>query len=173
MIRNILFILSFFLIVVNNSLANEKIVFIDINFIFKNSNVGKDLNDQIKKKDDEIKSEIKKFKNNIEEEKNQIFSQKNVISVDEYNNKINDLENKIKEMNNLIAKRKNELNNFKNKIESSFSKELNSIIEIYSTENSIDMIFDKSNLLMARKDLNITQKIINLFNENVKEINIK
>ena len=59
------------------------------------------------------------------------------------------------------------------KVETSFSKELNSIIEVYSTENSIDMIFEKSNLLMARKDLNITQKIINLFNENVKEINIK
>ena len=157
----------------NNSLAQEKIVFIDINFIFKNSNVGKNLNDQIKKKDDQIKSEIESFKNNIEEEKNQILSQKNVISVDEYNNKIDDLENKIKEMNNLIAKKKNELNIFKNKVETSFSKELNSIIEIYSTENSIDMILDKSNLLMAGKDLNITQKIINLFNENVKEINIK
>ena len=173
MIRKTFLILSFFLLVTNNALAQEKIVFIDINFIFKNSNVGKNLNDQIKKKDDQIKSEIESFKNNIEEEKNQILSQKNVISVDEYNNKIDDLENKIKEMNNLIAKKKNELNIFKNKVETSFSKELNLIIEIYSTENSIDMILDKSNLLMARKDLNITQKIINLFNENVKEINIK
>ena len=158
MIRNTLLILSLFLLVANISLAQEKIVFIDINFIFKNSNVGKDLNDQIKKKDDQIESEIESFKSNIEKEKNQILSQKNVISTEEYNNKITDLENKIKEMNNLIAKKKNELNNF---------------IEIYSTENSIDMILDKSNLLMARKDLNITQKIINLFNENVKEINIK
>ena len=173
MVRHLLFIISFFLLVANNSLAQEKVVFIDINFIFKHSNVGKELNDQIRKKDNQINSEINKFKNDIEVKKNEIISQKNVISVEEYNKKIENLETKIKEMNNLIAKKKNELNKFKNKVEASFSKELNSIIEIYSTENSIDMIFDKSNLLMARKDLNITQKIINLFNENVKEINIK
>ena len=173
MFRNLLFIIFFFLLVISNSLAQEKVVFIDINFIFKNSNVGKELNEQIRKKDDQINLEINKFKNDIEVKKNEIISQKNVISVEEYNKKIENLETKIKEMNNLIAKKKNELNKFKNKVEASFSKELNSIIEKYSTENSIDMIFDKSNLLMARKDLNITQKIINLFNENVKEINIK
>ena len=172
MLRKLILIL-FLLLSINNSLAEEKIVFIDINFIFKNSNVGKNLNEQIKKKDNQISLEIKKFKNDIEVEKNQIISQKNVISVEEYNNKINILETKIKEMNNLIAKKKIELDTFKNKIETSFSKELNSIIEKYSTENSIDMIFNKSNILMARKDLNITEKIINLFNENVKEINIK
>ena len=173
MLRSIIFILFFIFFAVNNSLAKEKIVFIDINFIFKNSIIGKDLNDQIKKKDNQINSEIKKFKNEIEVEKNKILSQKNVISVEEYNNKINALDTKIKEMNNLIAKKKDELNEFKSKVEKSFSKELNSIIELYSTENSIDMILDKSNLLMARKELNITKKIINLFDENVKEINIK
>ena len=92
---------------------------------------------------------------------------------EEYNNKISSLDAKIKEINSSIAKKKDEFEKFKNKVETSFSKELNSIIEIFSTENSIDMILDKSNLLMARKELNITQKIINLFNENVKEINIK
>ena len=173
MFKNLVFIISFILLVTNNSLAQEKVVFIDINFIFKHSNVGKELNDQILKKDNQINLEIKKFKNDIEVEKNEILSQKNVISVDEYNKKINNLEIKIKEINNLISKKKSELEVFKNKVETSFSKELNSIIEVYSTGNSIDMIFEKSNLLMARKDLNITQKIINLFNENVKEINIK
>ena len=173
MIRNLILITSFFLLVTNITLAQEKVVFIDINFIFKNSIVGKELNEQIAKKENEINSEIKKFKNDIEVEKNEITSQKNVISVEEYNKKIKILETKIKEMNNLISRKTNELNKFKKNVETSFSKELNSIIEIYSTENSIDMILDKSNLLMARKDLNITQKIINLFNENVKEINIK
>jgi len=173
MVKNLILVISFLLLVTNKSLAQEKVVFIDINFIFKHSNVGKELNDQILKKDNQINLEIKKFKNDIEVEKNEILSQKNVISVDEYNKKINNLEIKIKEINNLISKKKSELEVFKNKVETSFSKELNSIIEVYSTENSIDMIFEKSNLLMARKDLNITQKIINLFNENVKEINIK
>ena len=173
MIRNLIFTIFIFLIVTNQTLAQEKVVFIDINFIFKNSIVGKELNEKIAKKENEINLEIKKFKKDIEVEKNEIKSQKNVISIEEYNKKIKILETKIKEMNDLISKKTNELNKFKKNVETSFSKELNLIVEKYSTENSIDMILDKSNILMARKELNITQQVINLFNENVKEINIK
>ena len=173
MIRNLIYTIFIFLIVTNQTLAQEKVVFIDINFIFKNSIVGKELNEKIAKKENEINLEIKKFKKDIEVEKNEITSQKNVISVEEYNKKIKILETKIKEMNDLILKKTNELNKFKKNVETSFSKELNLIVEKYSTENSIDMILDKSNILMARKELNITQQVINLFNENVKEINIK
>ena len=68
---------------------------------------------------------------------------------------------------------KKELEIYKKKVERSFSKELNLIIEEYSTENSVDMIFDKSNILMARKELNITEKIISLFNNQIKEINVR
>ena len=173
MIRNLIFTIFIFLIVTNQTLAQEKVVFIDINFIFKNSIVGKELNEKIAKKENEINLEIKKFKNDIEVEKNEITSQKNVISIEEYNKKIKILETKINKMNDLISKKTDELNKFKKNVETSFSKELNLIVEKYSTENSIDMILDKSNLLMARKELNITQQVINLFNENVKEINIK
>ena len=165
--------LLLFLLVFNISNAQEKIVFIDINYIFKNSIVGKDLNEKIKKKDNQISNEIKKFKIDIEKEKNEITSQKNVISVEEYNIKISNLEKKIKDMNNTIAKKKKELEIYKKKVERNFSKELNLIIEEYSIENSVDMIFDKSNVLMARKELNITEKIISLFNNQIKEINIR
>ena len=165
--------LLIFLFVFTNSIAQEKIVFIDINYIFKNSIVGKDLNEKIKKKDNQISNEIKKFKDDIEKEKSEIISQKNVVSVEEYNIKIDNLEKKIKDMNMTIANKKKELEIYKKKVERSFSKELNLIIEEYSTENSIDMIFDKSNILMARKELNITEKIISLFNNQIKEINVR
>jgi len=165
--------LLIFLFVFTNSIAQEKIVFIDINYIFKNSIVGKDLNEKIKKKDNQINNEIKKFKDDIEKEKSEIISQKNVVSVEEYNIKIDNLEKKIKDMNMTIANKKKELEIYKKKVERSFSKELNLIIEEYSTENSIDMIFDKSNILMARKELNITEKIISLFNNQIKEINVR
>ena len=165
--------LLLFLFVFNISNAQEKIVFIDINYIFKNSIVGKDLNEKIKKKDNQISNEIKKFKANIEKEKNEITSQKNVISVEEYNIKISNLEKKIIDMNNTIANKKKELEIYKKKVENNFSKELNLIIEEYSIENSVDMIFDKSNVLMARKELNITEKIISLFNNQIKEIDIR
>ena len=162
-----------FLFLINNNLyANDKIVFININYIFTNSNAGKKLYEQIDQKNKQIQIEINKIKTELESEQKQIFSQKNVLSVEEYNKKITNLENKIIEMNTKIKKKQDELNLFKNKVEKNFSKQLNMIIEEYSVQNSIDIIFKKENLLMAKKNLDITENIFNLFNEKVDIIKL-
>jgi len=162
-----------FLFLINNNLyANDKIVFININYIFTNSNAGKKLYEQIDQKNKQIQIEINKIKTELESEQKQIFSQKNVLSVEEYNKKITNLENKIIEMNTKIKKKQDELNLFKNKVEKNFSKQLNMIIEEYSVQNSIDIIFKKENLLMAKKNLDITENIFNLFNEKIDIIKL-
>ena len=169
--RYIIFI--FFLLFTNIAFSSEKIVFIDINYIFINSKAGKSLNQEIELKNEKLNYEINEFKKKIDDEKNKLISQKNVISVDEYNNKILIIEKKVKEMNVTINKNKNELDKFKLKVEKIFSQKLNSLIEIYSVENSIDIILNKSNLLMAKKTLDITNDVLNLFNKNFDKIDIK
>ena len=161
-----------FFIISTHSIANEKIVFIDLNYIFLNSNAGKELNSQILKKNSNFKSELNDFKKKIDSEKNKLLAQKNVLSVEEYNKKISSLENEISNANDSFAKRSKDLNSFKKKTETLFSQKLNLIIEEYSVENSIDIILDKKNLLMAKKNLDITNEILNLFNEKVKNIEI-
>ena len=52
------FFFTFFLIFTTQSNASEKIVFIDINFIFNNSDAGKDLKKKISEKNDLINNEI-------------------------------------------------------------------------------------------------------------------
>ncbi len=152
--------------------SQEKIVFIDINYIFKNSYAGIDLNDQISKKDKELKLEITKYESEIEKEKKKILSQKNVLSVKEFNEKVKILEESIKIKNSELAAKNNEFLLFKKKIENLFSKKLNSIIEEYSLENSINVILKKENLLMAKKNLDITQPVFSIFNERIKKINL-
>ena len=58
--RYIVFV--FFLLYSNNSFSSEKIVFIDINYIFVNSIAGKDLNNEIKSKNEKLNYEIDEFK---------------------------------------------------------------------------------------------------------------
>ena len=172
MFRIISIILFYLLFVTGNCFSQEKIVFIDINYIFKNSIAGKDLNDQILKKDKELKLEVNKFRSEIEEERNKILSQKNVLSVEEYNKKVKILEESIKDKNSEVAAKNNEFLLFKKKIETLFSKKLNSIIEEYSLENSINIILNKENLLMAKKNLDITQQVFSIFNERVNKIDL-
>ena len=156
-----------------NSNANEKIVFININYIFENSNAGKKINNQIRERTEKIEIEIKKYKSEIENEQKKILSQKNVLAVDEYNKKIIIIDDKIKQMNSEILKKKEDLGFFKNKIETNFSKKLNKIIQEYSIKNSIDIIFKREQLLMAKRELDITEDILKLFNQNFETINIE
>ena len=173
MLKIISIILFYLFLLTGNCFAQEKIVFIDINYIFKNSNAGKDLNEQISKKDKELKLEASKFRSEIEKERKQILSQKNVLSVEEYNKKIKVLEESIKAKNSELTLKNNEFILFKKKIETSFSKKLNSIIRDYSLENSINLILNKENLLMAKKNLDITEKVFNLFNQKIDKIEIE
>tara|TARA_Y200000002_G_scaffold70211_1_gene54808 strand:- start:678 stop:1007 length:330 start_codon:yes stop_codon:yes gene_type:complete len=103
--KTLFFILFFLFAQLVNSFAVEKIVFIDINFIFNNSEAGKDLKSQISKKNDDLQIEINKFKTEIEEKRKKILSQQNVLSVDEYNNKVKNLEDQINDVNLIIKKK--------------------------------------------------------------------
>ena len=42
----------------------------------------------------------------------------------------------------------------------------------YSDKNSISLIVDKKNIVLGKTELDITEKIINLLNEKVKEIKL-
>ena len=162
----------FFYFFISFTYAEDKIVFIDINYIFKNSDAGKELNLKILDKDKDLKSQIDVYRSKIDEEKNKILSQKNVLSREEYNKKIVTLENDIKNINSEIKKKNDEFIVFKKKIENIFSNNLNLIIEEYSINNSISIILNKEDLLMAKKNLDITLEVLKLFNEKIIEIKL-
>ena len=157
----------------SNVFASDKIVFIDINYIFKNSNAGKDLHAQIKQRNEKLNQEINEFNIKIDDERNKILSQKNVLSIEEYNKKVSLLDKKIVELNSAVSSKQKELNLFKKKVENNFSRSLNILLEEYSSNNSINIILKRENLLMAKKDLDITQVIFKLFNEKITKIEIE
>ena len=172
--KKIKYILFIALLLFNGfSLANEKkIVFIDINQIFINSNAGKDLNAFIKKKKKDLDDQVNISVNEINNKKNKLTAQKNVLDSNEYSKKIKELENEIKKINSSISIKNDELIKLQKSVETKFSQNLNSIIEEYSIENSIDIIFKKQDILMAKNEMDITKDILNLFNKKIEKINI-
>ena len=172
--KKILYILFISLLLFKNfSLANEKkIVFIDINRIFINSNAGKDLNTFLKQKKKDLDDQVNISVNEINNKKDKLATQKNVLDTIEYSKKIKELEEEIKIINTSISKKNDELLKLQKNIEAKFSQNLNSIIEEYSIENSIDIIFKKQDILMAKNEMDITKDILNLFNKKIKKINI-
>ena len=102
-ILSIIFFLTFF--IVNNTYGQEKLIFIDINYIFSNSEAGKKINKEIQNKNKEINSEFTEFQKIIDSKKKTLLTQKNVISDEEYKKKLLELEKNLKEYNSIINKK--------------------------------------------------------------------
>ena len=52
-------------------------------------------------------------------------------------------------------------------------KMINSIFIKYSNDKSISMIFDKKNMIIGKSELDITDEIIKIVNNEIKEFKIK
>ena len=165
-ILSIIFFLFFFSF--NNVYSQEKLVFIDINYIFSNSEAGKKINKEILNENKKINSEFSKFQKKIDSEKKTLLTQKNVISDEEYEKKLRELEKNFKEYNSIINTKNRDLNNFKKKVRLEFSNNLNKILEDYSKKNSISMILKKENILIGKTNLDATNDVLVLFNKNNK-----
>ena len=171
--KNIFFILFFFSISISSLKAQEKVSFIDIDYILASSVAGKSL---LNKLNAEEKLKINFFKSEDEEFKkkeSKILAKKKLISKEEINKELKSLQiefneyrkDKIKQIDELKAKRNRNIVNF--------FKLLNPIIEKYMSDNSIYMLIDKKNVFIANKDYDITNNLIELINNQIKDIEIK
>ena len=153
------------------TVANEKIAFIDLNFIMNNSVAGTSIktfiNDLSKEKNkyfEVIESEIKK-------DENELISKKNIIEESIYNKKVNEIRIRI---NDYKLKRQNfnkNLSEKKIKLNNLLLKKLNPIISQYVEENSITMVLPKKMVIIGKKDLDITKQILEALDKSVKKIN--
>ena len=175
MFKRFIILLSLILIFSTNNklLAEEKIVFIDINYIFVNSSAGKKINQQIQEKRKKNNDTFNEFKKKVESDKKKLSTQKNVIAKDEYEKKIFELEKKIKDYNLDIRKKNDELLALRNKARLEFLKNLNVIVQDFSKENSISMVLKKDNIFIGKTDLDVTSNILELFDKKIKKITVK
>ncbi len=167
------FFIFIMLLSVDNLKAQDKVVYLDVDFILTNTIAGKSLLDNLKK---EEQLKIEKFKEKDESfinEEKKILAKTNLISKEEINKEMKSLQvnfqkyrkSKNKEIDDLKKKRNRNVVNFLNLI--------NPIIEQYMSDNSIYMIIDKKNVFIARKNYDITNKLIELIDNQIKTVEIK
>ena len=170
--KNFFFIIFFFFLSINSLKANDKVSYIDIDFILTNTIAGKELLNIFKKEEE---SKINKFKlndENFKNEKKKILAKKNLISKEEINNELNLLNNKFQEYDKEKAKEINEFKIKRNRNIVNFLNLITPIIEKYMKDNSIYMLIDKKNVFIAIKDYDITNNLIELIDKQIKNIEI-
>ena len=173
LLKKFFFITFFLLLSVNYLKADDKIAYLDIDFILANTIAGKSLLDNLKQEEEikinKFKTNDKKFKNN----EKKILAKKNLVSNEEIKKEMKALQiefqkyrkSKTEEIENLKKKRNMNIINFLNSI--------NPIIEKYMSDNSIYMVMDKKNVFIANNKYDITKKLIELIDNQIKSLEIK
>ena len=169
-----LFFIIFFLLLSNNNLkAENKVAYLNIDFILSNTQVGKSLLNTLKN-EEELK--INKFKlsdENFRNDEKKILAKKNLISKEEVNQELIALQNKFQIYKKNKSREIEKLREKRNKNIINLLNLINPIIEKYMTDNSIYMLLDKKNVFIANKDHDITKKLIELIDNQIKTIDIK
>ena len=150
----------------NSLFAQEKIAFIDLNYVYANSKDGKKIMKEDQAKQKKLSKEFAEFQIKLDKEKNDLLAQKNVLAEEEYKKKIIDLENNLKKYNEIIVKKNQDLIDYQNKSKVEFTTILKTTLESYSKDNSISMILRKENLLIGKNSLDVTKEILDLFNKS-------
>src|SRR6056300_141245 len=173
LIKKIFFLTVIILLSINNLKAEDKVAYLDIDFILTNTIAGKLLLENLKKQEkikiNKFKIDDKKFKNN----EKKILAKKNLVSVEEIKKEMNELQIEYQKYNN---DKKREIDSLKKKRNTNimnFINLINPIIEKYMTVNSIYILMDKKNIFIAKNDYDITQKLIKLIDNQIKTFEIK
>ena len=166
----------FFIVLIfhsNLTMANQSILYIDMNYLLNNSLAGKSIVTQLKNLNEKNLKKFKKIEEGLKLEEDKLISQQKILEREEYSKQLNNFRKKV---SNYQAERRNNNDNVLKKKASAQKKLLNAIDPIlkdYSKKNSVSYIIPKKNIIIGNTELDITQIILKLLDNNIKKIDIK
>ncbi len=168
-----LLIIKFFLLFFSISYAEDfKIVYLNIDKIMEESIAGKSIK---KKLENLYNKDLEKFKKNdeiLKQKEKKIIAQKNIMSQDDFQNEITNLRSEIIKFQRDQVNARDKINKLRLKATSKLISKLSPILEEYAKENSISLILQKKNIVMGRKEIEITDEILSIANKKIKKIDL-
>ena len=162
------FILIFFFLNITQTNSSEPIAYIDMDFIIKNSEIGKKTLDSIRILNDKNINVLKKKEKILKDLESKIISKKNIISKDNFDKEVLLLKNKANKFKQEQSKMVEDFNNYKKRELDGILNKISPIINAYMEKKSVKILLDSKNILIGRSNLNLTNEIIKEINEKIK-----
>ncbi len=181
MIRLLLLILvSFFFVEIN---SQEKPVespkersfksgvgVVDMKKILQDSTAYQALVDQFEEKRRKHRNKFTKIEDVIRDEESKLSKQKGILSKEVYAQKIKDLNKKV---NELKSKQASEAQKFERQFEKSTNKIQGALIDVLSmiaNKNKLDVVMAKNQLLLVGRDIDLTEDAVKELNKILPKI---
>ena len=161
-------LLIVFFVTVNTNASGANLAFVNLDNILQKSNLGIKILSKLQERKKLEENEVNDRENNIKTLEEGIRKKQNIISKDEFQAEVTKLQKNIENLNLYKKKVSNEYKKYKNDEIINFFDQINPIIQQYLSENSIDILFNNKNIIIGKDTLDITDKIINIINKNIK-----
>jgi outer membrane protein len=171
--KKILIIFFFYLFQFNFVSANINVVFIDMDLVISTSKVGSSIMKQLSDVNTKNSNKFKKEAQILKEKETKLISQKNILAEVDFQSNVNNLKSEIKNYNDNRNKINNDFKKLKIDSTNRLLKLINPILIKYSNEKSISLILQKKNLLIGKAELDITNEIIKIINNDIAEFKIQ
>tara|TARA_B100000242_G_C42969936_1_gene450027 strand:+ start:407 stop:928 length:522 start_codon:yes stop_codon:yes gene_type:complete len=172
MLKKLFFIFFLLTFTFNTSAEIHKIVYIDIEKIMQQSVAGKNFISLLDKKHKINISKFNKANEQIKAKEKKLITQKNILSPEDFQKELSKLRNEITNFQQDQVKARNEINKLRVLGTNKMINEITPILENYAKENSINLILQKKNIVMGKKEMEITDNIIILADKKIKKINL-
>ena len=157
-----------FFLFTNTSFSNESVAYIDIDFILKNSDIGKKTLEKINTQNNKNIQDLKKKEKILKDLEIEIASKKNIISKEVFDNEVIIFRKKIDQFKMDQQQIIKDFNDYKKKEIDKVFQIISPIINSYMEKKSVKILFDAKNIFMARNDLNLTNDLLEAINKEAK-----
>ena len=166
------FFLIFLFFFFQNNVYSKEIVYLDVQFIIDNSDLGQFYKSEINKISSNNIANLKIKEEEISVKESVINNQKNLLSKEEIQKKIDDLNTLLKNYKIERSKFNKQIIDEKKIYTSKILKILNPLLTDYVNKNKIILVVEKKNILVGIKSLDITPDILKILNEETKKNNL-
>ena len=167
-LKKIISIFVIFLLSLGSSYSIESVAYVNIDYIIKNSNVGKKTLDNLNSINKENINNLKEKEKTLKELETNIMSKKNIISQESLDEEIKLFKEKVDIFKKEQVKMVKEFNDFKKKKLDNIFKKISPVINNFMEQKSVKILLDSKNILIGRNDLNLTSKLLEEINKQIK-----
>ena len=167
------FVVTFLLLICTHSIAEIKIVVVDMSYVLNNSKAGAGAQDFLKKSFTDNQKKFADQEKALKKEENDLLEKKNILSKEEYGKKMNTLRKKSMDYQTQRRAALDKLTAQRAEARQALLKKLEPILATYIEENNISLIVDKKYVLGGSPGLDITKVIVEKLNKDLPSLNLK
>ena len=168
-----LIVITLFLFFANNAYANQVIRFINMNELMNKSKAGKEAQSILVTMQKKNIENFKKIENELKSEETKLLSKKKVVTKEEYEKLTKTLREKARKYQKDRRESLEKVTKLREQARTELIKAIQPILHQYASENKIDIILDKKDIVLGKNENEITKAIIQLLDNKLTTLNLQ